>query len=87
MRNSKMKSVTAATIVALAATSALAAGRMPYAQALAICKGGAAALVEGTPFAGGGGRGLLGIVGFAASQQRQADIVNGCLAEHGYVVQ
>jgi hypothetical protein len=67
------------------AASAAANARIPYAQALAICKGRAAQAMTGPLIYP---HGLIGVLAMAASDgQRQADIMNGCLAEYGWVVQ
>ncbi len=69
------------------AASAAATARIPYAQALAICKGRAAQVMAGsaTPLVHPG---LLRFLMLQAQDgQRQTDIMNGCLAEYGWVVQ
>ncbi len=70
------------------AASAAANARIPYAQALAICKGHAAQVMAGsatTPLI------YSGLIRFLMLQaqdgQRQTDVMNGCLAEYGWVVQ
>jgi hypothetical protein len=72
----------------LAATACAAAPRMPYSQALAICQGRAAAIMANSPGALFG-HGHHGIIGFWAlqseDQRRETAIVNGCLAEYGWV--
>ena len=67
------------------AASAAANARIP--QALAICKGRAAQVMAGsaTPLVHPG---LLKFLMLQAQVgQRQTDIMNGCLAEYGWVVQ
>ena len=74
-----------ATLAAIASAQATANARIPYPQALAICKGRAAQMTTSALIYP---HGLIGVLAMAASDgQRQTDIMNGCLAEYGWVVQ
>jgi hypothetical protein len=74
-----------ALLVSMASAQATANPRLPYPQALAICKGRAAQMTTSPLIYP---HGLIGVLAMAASDgQRQTDIMNGCLAEYGWAVQ